>query len=271
MNLALRLLVPALLLIPAAGAPPDLRENIDFERDGEFHLGPTGARGWIHTDRHKMTTAARQILVTAVEPGSPAEGVLAPGDVILGAGGSAFGEDARKALGRAIDQAETEAAGGTLELIRWRPEKDAKPRRGTEENVKLQLEVLGSWSDTAPYDCPKTERILEKALARLLEREDWGKFGDKALALLATGDERYHPLVREFIHGAKFARPDLEIGLVNGGLVCWGYGYHGILLAEYFLATGDDYVIPALREYAVKTAMGQSSAGTWGHGFAWTS
>ena len=44
-----------------------------------------------------------------------------------------------------------------------------------------------------------------------------------------------------------------------------------MLLTEYYLATGDDYVIPAIREHAVKTAMGQSSGGTWGHGFAWTS
>lgn len=272
MNAILRLLFSASLLLPAAADPvPDLRQGIDFERKGEFHLGPTGAMGWIHTGRNSMTDHARQILVTKVEPGSPAEGVLEPGDIILGADGGHFPEDARKSLGRAIDRAETEARGGTLELIRWRPVDGASPRRGTEETVKLKLGVLGSYADTAPYDCPKTARILDMALARLLERDDWGRFGDKALALLATGDKQHHPAIREFIHGAKFAKPDLDISLVNGGLVCWGYGYHGILLAEYHLATGDDYVLPALREYAVKVAMGQSSAGTWGHGFAWTS
>ena len=102
-----------------------------------------------------------------------------------------------------------------------------------------------------------------------MDQKDWGRFGDKALALLATGEKKYHRLVRDYLHQAKFAKPDLKISLDDGGLVCWGYGYHNLLLTEYFLATGDEYVLPAIREYAVKISMGQSSAGTWGHGFAW--
>jgi HEAT repeat protein len=39
----------------------------------------------------------------------------------------------------------------------------------------------------------------------------------------------------------------------------------------YYDATGDDYVLPALRKYAIETAMGQSKAGTWGHTFAFPS
>ena len=37
----------------------------------------------------------------------------------------------------------------------------------------------------------------------------------------------------------------------------------------YYDATGDEFVVPALREYAVKTAMGQAGGGSWGHTFAW--
>ena len=252
---------------PLAGPVRDLRKEIDFERIGEFHLGPTGAVGWMHVSRNSMTAEARQILVTGVEAGSPADGVLEPGDLILGVGGQPFAGDPRKALGRAIIEAEGE--GGRLRLIRWRPVAEAVPRQGREESVVVKLPVLGSPAETAPYDCARTGRILDQALARLLEQEGWGKFGDKALALLATGDQQHLPLVRDYIHGAAFARPDLEISLENGGLVCWGYGYHNLLLTEYYLATGDDYVLPAIREYAVKISMGQSSAGTWGHGFAW--
>ena len=29
------------------GAVPDLTKAIDFERSAVFHLGPTGAKGWI--------------------------------------------------------------------------------------------------------------------------------------------------------------------------------------------------------------------------------
>ena len=87
------------------GKVPDLTKSIDFERKGEFHLGPTGAKGWIYTSGNFMTTDARQILVTEVEAGSAAEGVLEVGDVILGIGKEPFTSDARMALGWAIDEA----------------------------------------------------------------------------------------------------------------------------------------------------------------------
>ncbi len=115
---------------PLAGPVRDLRTEIDFERIGEFHLGPTGAKGWMHVSPNFMTGEARQILVTAVDPEVPAAGVLQPGDVILGVDGAAFAEDARKALGRAIDRAETEESGGALKLLRWRPVEGAEPRAG---------------------------------------------------------------------------------------------------------------------------------------------
>ena len=263
--------IPVLAAVPRplAGPVRDLRKEIDFERIGEFHLGPTGAMGWMHVSRNSMTGEARQILVTRIEAGSPAEGVLKEGDVILGVNGVPFSGDARRALGRAIIDAETEKGEGRLKLIRWRALEGGNQRQGKEENVVVKLPVLGTSSGSTPYQCQKSKRILDQAVARLLEQKDWGKFGDKALALLATGEKKHHPLVRDYIHAAKFAKPDLKISLDDGGLVCWGYGYHSILLAEYYLATGDVYVLPAIREYAIKISMGQSSAGTWGHGFAW--
>ena len=78
---------------------PDLTKTLDFERKGSFHLGPTGAQGWIHTGKDFMTTDARQILVTEVQPGSAADGKLEVGDVILGIGDARFTSDARRALG----------------------------------------------------------------------------------------------------------------------------------------------------------------------------
>ncbi len=254
----------------AADSVPDLTRTIDFERKGEYHLGPTGAKGWIYTGRDFMTTDARQILITKVEPGTPADGVLEAGDVILGIGSKEyFSGDARKSLGRAIDAAE--AKHGVLRLIRWRPTPNVTPRQGTETTVALQLEVMGEYSITAPWDCPKTERVLEKALEVLVERKEMGRLSDVALALLATGEKEHQEIVREYLHAAKWARPDFKVSVESGGLQCWWVGYRGLLLTEYFLATGDEYVLPAIREYSVKTAMGQSAGGTWGHGFAWTS
>jgi hypothetical protein len=259
---------------PAATSPapvPDLTQSVDFERKGEFHLGPTGAMGWVHTAKNFMTTEARQILITQVEPGSAADGVLAVGDVVLGTGVEKFTTDARRALGEAIDDAEREENGGVLTLLRWRPVGEASPRKGETATVALPLRVMGAYSDTAPWDCPKSGRILEDALKVIVERGDMGRFGANALALLATGEEKYIAIVRDYIHAQKWAKPDLQLSVEQGGMVSWPYGYQNLLLTEYFLLTGDEHVLPAIREYAVKTAMGQSHGGTWGHGFAWTS
>ncbi|MFT7642116.1 MAG: HEAT repeat protein, partial [Pirellulaceae bacterium] len=247
--------------------------TIDFERDGDFYLGPTGAKGWIYTARNFMTTDARQILITQVEPGSAAEGVLAVGDVILGVGvgDKYFTSDARMSFGRAIDEAERDENRGVLKLIRWRPVNDATARKGTETQVELKLKVMGAYSDTAPWDCPKTKRIRDDAIQAIIESKDMGRLGATALALLATGEKEYVEIVRQYLHSEKWAAPDVKISVEKGGLQSWFCGYHNLLLTEYYLATGDEYVLPAIREHSIKTAMGQSNAGTWGHGFAWTS
>lgn len=249
----------------------DLTKSVDFDRNGDFYLGPIGAKGWVHTASNSMTTDARQILVTAVTSGSAADGVLQVGDVILGVHGKRFTSDARKALGQAILDAEREENRGELKLVRWRMIEGAKPRTGTVSNVELTLKVMGSYSKTAPWNCPRTQRILDDGLKHIIDGKNFGRFGEGALALLATGEAKHLEIVRDYLHSQKWASPDLKISLESGGLRVWGCGYYGLVLTEYYLASGDKYVLPAIREYAIKTAMGQSNGGTWGHGFAWTS
>lgn len=84
-------------------------------------------RGWIW-GRGLETTEARQILITKVEKGSPADGVLDVDDVILGVGGKAFDSDARKVFGAAITEAERTENKGLLNLMRWRRGKWRPPR-----------------------------------------------------------------------------------------------------------------------------------------------
>jgi hypothetical protein len=108
----------------------------------DWNLGPTGLRGWMFCDR-LVTTDARQIAITRVDLGSPAEGLIAVGDVLLGAGGKPFSHDPRTEMGRAVTAAETEAGGGRLVLTRW--------RAGKAEELTLSLPVLGTFGATAPY------------------------------------------------------------------------------------------------------------------------
>lgn len=84
---------------------PDLTRGGQKNDKHDWNLGPTGARGWMWGMRLR-TDYARQILVTKVDAGSPADSILEVGDVILGVGGKKFDSDARIAFGKAITEAE---------------------------------------------------------------------------------------------------------------------------------------------------------------------
>jgi len=234
--------------------------KIPEESRHDWNLGATGLRGWIYCDK-MVTSDARQIGVTKVLKGSPADGVFEVGDVILGVGNAHFASDPRTEFGQALSLAESEVGKGNLKLIRW--------RNGVTEDVQIQLPVLGTYSPTAPYDCPKSARILEmgcKALATRMADPQYTNRLDpiprslNALALLASGDPDYLPLVK---HEAQWAA-----NFQNDGMETWYYGYIMMLLAEYKIATGDESVLPGLTRLALQAANGQSAVGSWGHRFA---
>jgi hypothetical protein len=224
----------------------------------DWNLGATGCRGWMFSDK-LVTSDARQIRITRVDKGSPADGVLQVGDVILGVGGKAFTHDPRTEIGKALTEAETQKNNGKLALIRWREGKASK--------VTLQLPVLGSYSPTAPYDCDKSQRILiEGCKALAAHMKDAGYRPNpiprslNALALLASGNPAYLPLVKKEAQWAA--------GFSAGGFQTWYYGYVMMFLAEYTMATGDDSVVAGLRRLALEASTGQSIVGSWGHRFA---
>jgi len=258
-----------LLAFPAcvsAAEPKGNPANPDFTKGDtipagakhDWNLGPTGLRGWMFCDQ-MVTTDARQISITQVEKGSPADGVFLVGDVILGVGGKPFSYDPRTEFGRAVTIAESEAGAGKLAVTRW--------RAGKAEEVAVTLPVLGSYGATAPYDCPKSKRILEQGCKALAEKvaqsshpEDPIVRSLNALALLASGDPAWLPLVKKEAQWAA--------GYSSDSMQTWHYGYVIILLSEYVLATGDQSVMPGLRRLALEAAKGQSAVGSWGHGFA---
>ena len=244
--------------------PPDLTRSNAVDRSLTYNLGPTGLRGWIYTKpanfldsaQGRTTTASRQILVTHVGAKSPADGVMKVDDVILGVGDKLFTDDARKSFGAAITEAEKT---GVFRLIRW--------RAGKIENVQLKLRVMGSYSETAPYGCPKSKLILDDA-CRVLEREPlkedlWGAIN--GLALLASGKPEYLPKVQALAR--KMAPPTLKLEFKNR-IATWEWGYRNLFLCEYYLLTGDKEVLHAIKEYTVTLAKGQGMYGTFGHGGA---
>ncbi len=255
----------SLLLIAPADAKklknipnPDFTkgEKIPEGATKDWNLAPTGMRGWIYW-KNLETVAARQIYITKVAKDSPADGILQKGDVILGIGDKTFDSDVRTAFGKAITAAE--AADGKLNLLRW--------RGGKTETVTLQLQALGSYSATAPYDCAKSAKILEmgcESLAKRIASPDYKQNpvsrSLNAMALLASGNPKYLPIIKkEAEWAAKYRVEKFSV---------WYYGYTISFLAEYIMATGDQTLMPDLRELALDSAKGQSKVGSWGHKFA---
>ena len=266
-NCSLGALLATLLAGPAFAAKeappvPDLTQGGKLAEKNvhDWNLGPTGLRGamWAWS---MVTTEARQILVTQVVQGSPAAGLVQVDDVILGVGGAKFTSDARVAFGNAITVAETKAAGGKLPLLLW--------RKGKELAVTVPVRVMGSYGTQWPYGgCEKSANIIELGAAHLAKNigpsipDEIG-----ALALLATGNKKYLPLVAELAH--KVGAKDFKIDETDRGMVAWHWGYHNLFLTEYCLLTGDRDVLPAIQAYSNAIARGQSAVGTWGHGMSW--
>ena len=262
----------AVLIAPAVAqaAAPDLTATnlTNIVTTYNYNLGPTGMRGWLYRDGANVgdfgtMTGQKpwQILVVTVGTNTPASGIMASNDVILGVSAGAgnvpvplFTNDARKSLGWAIGAAE--AGDGVLNLKRW--------RTGVTNDVSMPLAIIGAYSATAPFDCPKSALILSNAVNLITNKSFSGAPAGPVLglALLASGNTNFLPMVQ------AYARSIAPANLALTGCDTWGWGYRNVFLAEYYLLTGDTNVLPGINEYTVGLAKGQSLYGTFGHGGA---
>jgi hypothetical protein len=184
-------------------------------------------------------------------------------------------------------------------LYDWKPEDersaevkqmgfDKFPIDAINLEIELKLRTFPAYAESAPYDCPKTKQILEEAW-KVLEKKfvvdpkdpKSGKGGIiEAIALVASGKTEHRELVKQWVRSkhSPWNPPTEPIGEMfkpgykgYKGFQSWHKGFAGLYCAIYYDATGDEHVLPALRKYAIETAMGQSWAGTWGHTFAFPS
>ena len=231
--------------------PPDLTHEGKRDDSHDWLLGPTGARGWMFFRHQDLTAESRQILITAVDKGSPADGILRVNDVILGVFGKPFADDARRSFGHAVTAAEENT--GILPLLLWRD--------GNTSNVELKLQVLGAYSATAPYDCPKSKAIFEQG-CRLIAEKGFEKADIpdhlNALALLASGDKQYLPMLD------KYAKKVAE-SLRPKDTWNWYIAYGNLFLSEYALATGSKTAFAELKETTMRGVRNQCMNGMWGH------
>ena len=218
----------------------------------------TGIRGLLYP---KWPHKPIEIRVTGIEKGSPASfGELKVGDVIAGFGNKKFKKHPLWDMATAIEMAEGD--GGKLSLLL----KSGK-------QVDINLADIGSYSKTAPYNCPKTDKIIEKAAEALLkEGFTGGATNTGFLALMATGEKAHLDAVTEAINKGALQGIDpeevdayLKGGANKFGSCGWTWGYNLITLGEYYLLTKNEKVLPAMRTYALGLARGQDGVGFWGH------
>ena len=236
-----------------------------------INLGPTGARGWVYHVKSD-TSESRQILIKNVDStlGSPARNILTVNDIILGADGTGadpvnFSSDARKSFALAIADAEARTP-ANLKLLRW--------RNGTTTTETLTLQTMGTYSTTAPYNCPKSTKILNDGLQYVYNNEDSGRYSFGAITLLANGNPTYMAKAKT---EAEALIPDqatmnqmMSDDRDATAMVTWQRGHTLIFLAEYYLASDvkDPEILAAVRAYAVNIAKNTSLFGTVGHIFA---
>lgn len=217
-----------------------------------INLGPTGARAILES---------KSFTVKHLFADSPAAGKLELDDVITGVNGKSFEVEHRFGhhltrmkhfpkigyegplmdFGNAIEDSEGKDGKLTLSVT-----------RGEEKlEVVIELEAIGRFSDTYPFDCKKSQVLSKQATQYLsghefIAQEQCHAKSLSGLALLSAGktDE-----VRELVYSWN--------EIPEQGIWVWPAAYQSILLSEYYLATGDEKVLKTIQGVSEVLESGQ--------------
>ena len=216
----------------------------------EFAVGTSGL--YVSIDKGK-------VIVQKTADVSPATGKFKKGDELLSINGkSLIIDDPRVLLGNELNK-----SGATGQVT-------FKSNKGT---IQLTVPKTGAFSATWPINCKKSDLIIKETAEFLVKSQTKsGAFmieGKKihndlsgclaGLFLLSTGDDKYLKNVKLQIKEVA------DQALMRPSGSNWQIGYQGILLAEYYLKTGDKSVLRGL-ESLCKKAISVQAAGGWGHG-----
>lgn len=254
-----------------------LTKKVGATNNNFWNLGSIGATGYIwayHSNEKVPTRDTRMILIKEVFKGTPADGKLKEGDVLLGvlepeSGGKRFEKNAPRLLSEAITEAEKKENNGKLVLNVWRPTDGPGGKQGKTLPVPIILPTIGTYSKTTPWECERTKALIDAACASI-DTSEWNQgFASimEALGLLATGEDKYLPVIEKYAR--TIGPPTLKLDVREGGPKSWHSSYRTVLLCEYYLRTKDESVLHAIKEYATYMALGRSGVGTWSHSMAY--
>ena len=247
-----RIAIAMLLLAAAQSASADTLAS--WKETPPISVGVTGMMATVTSsmDDPKQAKADTPHVVTVTETlaNTPAAGKLQKGDILESVNGVSLKVvDPRHILGEQINVSEGRDGKMTF----------AVRRDGETKTVTIQLEPIGSYTKTFPINCKKSKTIAEQTAAFILKHDgpEGGITGNlEALFLMSTGEKKYMPAVEKYA---------VALASKGCGTSTWMIGYSGIFLGEYYLATGDKRVLPAIKARCDQLAAGQWFNG-WGHG-----
>lgn len=219
-----------------------------------LNVGPTGLRARITHEHPQYLT------IKYVFKNSPAHGLVNINDIVVGANGKrltvphTFGRGSRGRgtwEGPMLDMSklieDSQGGDGKLELIVWPGGEKSK-----EKNVTVQIEPVGRFSPTWPYNCPRSDKLMIDLCDFLVDEYKRAGSFEKAvhthssavLALMASGEKKYDRLLRQLMSEYGSKRYDPQNG---NGFPSWGWGHDGIIMGEYYLLTKDKSLLPAIK------------------------
>lgn len=202
------------------------------------HFGPTGIGLELRQPNFTMH------VVNIVEGSPAAASELKKGQVIVSVNGHVMkDEDPRVLLGNWITEAE--AADGTLKLM----VKDAPDAKQQPREVVVKIPALGAYAKTWPVNCAKSDKLIRQhadMIAANLDSAEMGLNGS-VLFLLSTGEEKDLEVVRGLMkkYVADYKKPG-----EGREVYPWFAGYTGPGFCEYYLRTGDESVLPIIKDAA---------------------
>ena len=245
------------------------KERVDEGPDKDvpgwyYNLGISGIRAELIADRPKV------LLVRHVIPRSPARQHVRINDLIVGVGDEMFKEGHRNGYGpdffggdgpikefaEAIENSQGSKGDGNLILL---IERDGERIKKT---IKLGKKH-GTYADTFPEDCEKSEQLLEDLLKYLYDnRDDSGCFDHAVhdtfmtLAFLSSDSRKYHSEAKRCIKAVCETIENEDIDR-EGGLMNWTYMGLAVCLSEYYLLKKEKWALDELKKVKKYIDQGQ--------------
>lgn len=275
MNKFYALLFICLLIVPVSSQSKSNKQAKLLKLDQLTTMGPVGIECHVRND-------IKSFVVTEVDPKGPAKGVLRKDDVIVKINDQQpakwtthFNKDEGimfvdqiMFLSDMIEESEGDPK------LKGKMTFSIKKSNGKIVNKIVKLEKLGYFSETYPFNCPKSHKIVMKGIKQRYKFHTAVTPPLTGLLYLANSEHGYASKAKSIAKSLKINVPSNYKDLITKNVKpklwsnSWASGYRGLFLAEYYHQTKDKKIAEYLEWRNHVSAHGQhQSYWGWNHGF----